>query len=298
MPIEVRDLYHVYAAGTPVEVVALDGVNLSIEDGEFLAVIGPTGSGKSTLVQHLNGLLKPQRGTVVVDGMSLWARGTSLKEIRRRVGLIFQYPEHQIFEETVYEDIAFGPRNLGMSPEEADQRVREAARLVGLDESILERSPFELSGGQMRRVAIAGVLAMGHGTIILDEPTAGLDPRGRDEILGHIKRLHAERGTTVVLVSHNMEDVARLASRIVVMNRGRIVLDGTPREVFGRADILSEIGLAPPEMTDLMKKLRARGASVRMDVLTVEEATTEILNLLRGDGGWKPEEGGTCSGES
>jgi len=259
-----------------------------------VAVIGPTGSGKSTLVQHFNGLLKPNRGTVTVDGVDLWARGTSLRSIRRKVGLIFQYPEHQIFEETVYKDIAFGPRNLGMNEAEVDRHVREAARLVGLGESILERSPFELSGGQMRRVAIAGVLAMGHGAIILDEPTAGLDPRGRDEILEHIRRLHAERGTTIVLVSHNMEDVARLASRILVMNRGKVVLDGTPREVFGRADVLHEIGLAPPEVTDLMRSLIAKGKSVRPDALTVEEAVREILGLIRGPDG-VGEGGSKCS---
>ncbi|MGE5541814.1 MAG: energy-coupling factor transporter ATPase [Bacillota bacterium] len=296
MPIEVRNLTHIYSPGTPVEVVALDGVSLRIEDGEFVAVIGPTGSGKSTLVQHLNGLLRPNAGSVIVDGIDLWARGTSLREIRRKVGLIFQYPEHQVFEETVYQDIAFGPRNLGLNATDVDRQVREAARLVGLDEATLERSPFELSGGQMRRVAIAGVLAMGHGAIILDEPTAGLDPHGRDEILGHIKRLHAERGTTIVLVSHNMEDVARLASRILVMNRGRIVLDGTPREVFGRGDLLHEIGLAPPEVTDLMRSLTARGKAVRMDVLTVEEAAREIAGLLRGRR-VSQEGGGKCSGE-
>ncbi|MGE5484369.1 MAG: energy-coupling factor transporter ATPase [Ignavibacteriales bacterium] len=296
MPIEVRNLTHIYSPGTPVEVVALDGISLRIEDGEFVAVIGPTGSGKSTLVQHLNGLLKPHSGSVIVDGVDLWARGTSLREIRRKVGLIFQYPEHQIFEETVYQDIAFGPRNLGMSAADVDRQVREAARLVGLDEAILNRSPFELSGGQMRRVAIAGVLAMGHGAIVLDEPTAGLDPHGRDEILGHIKRLHAERGTTIVLVSHNMEDVARLASRILVMNRGKVVLDGSPREVFGRADLLHEIGLAPPEVTDLMRNLRAKGKAVRMDVLTVEEAALEIIGLIRSPRASR-EGSEKCSGE-
>ncbi|MCR4398504.1 MAG: energy-coupling factor transporter ATPase [Firmicutes bacterium] len=285
MPIEVRGLTYTYAAGTPVQVIALDGVSLRIDDGEFLGIIGPTGSGKSTLVQHLNGLLKPQEGAVLVDGVDIWGRGTSLKDVRRRVGLIFQYPEHQIFEETVYEDVAFGPRNLGMPASEVDRRVREAIKLVGLDEGILTRSPFELSGGQMRRVAIAGVLAMGHPTIVLDEPTAGLDPRGRDEILGHIRRLHSERGTTIILVSHNMEDVARLATRIVVMNKGKIVLDGTPREIFGKADVLHRIGLAPPEVTELMRRLRLRGKDVRMDVLTVDEAREEIVRLVRREAG-------------
>lgn len=276
-----RGLCHVYSPGTPVEVVALEDVHLRIDDGEFVAVIGPTGSGKSTLVQHFNGLLRPTRGTVLVDGKDLWSRGVNLKDIRRRVGLIFQYPEHQLFEETVFEDVAFGPKSMGLPDTEVTERVREALGLVGLDESILQRSPFELSGGQMRRVAIAGVLAMRQGTIILDEPTAGLDPGGRDEILGHIKRLHEERGTTVVLVSHNMEDVARLAGRIVVMNRGRVVLDGTPREVFSRADTLHGIGLAPPEMSDLVRKLKRRGLDVRPDVLTVEEAKAEILRIIR-----------------
>ena len=281
MSIVVENLTHIYGKGTPNQVVALDNVNLSIQDGEFVGIIGPTGSGKSTLVQHLNGLLKPTSGRVLVDGIDIGAKGVNLRDIRRRVGLIFQYPEHQLFEETVYADVAFGPRNVGLAEEEVRRRVVEAIRSVGLDESVLERSPFELSGGQMRRVAIAGVLAMMPGTLVLDEPTAGLDPRGRDDILEHVRTLHREKGITVILVSHNMEDIARLASRVVVMHRGRIIVDAEPRIVFSQVDILKEIGLAPPELVELMLKLKSRGWDVRTDVLTVAEARQEILRFLK-----------------
>lgn len=281
MPININGLYHIYQVDTPLAVVALRDVNLEIKDGEFLAIIGPTGSGKSTLVQHLNGLLRPTRGTVTVDGVDLTNRRASLREVRQKVGLIFQYPEHQMFEETLYDDLAFGPRNMGLDADEIDRRVREAARLAGLDEGVLARSPFELSGGQMRRAAIAGILAMKPRYLVLDEPTAGLDPRGRDDILGHIQNLHRSRDLTVVLVSHNMEDVARLASRVVVMDRGRVVADGPTRDVFKERELLERAGLAVPQVTELMSLLAARGCPVRRDVLTVEEARREILASLK-----------------
>lgn len=281
MPININGLYHIYQVDTPLAVVALRDVNLEIKDGEFLAIIGPTGSGKSTLVQHLNGLLRPTRGTVTVDGVDLTNRRASLREVRQKVGLIFQYPEQQMFEETLYDDLAFGPRNMGLDADEIDRRVREAARLAGLDEGVLARSPFELSGGQMRRAAIAGILAMKPRYLVLDEPTAGLDPRGRDDILGHIQNLHRSRDLTVVLVSHNMEDVARLASRVVVMDRGRVVADGPTRDVFKERELLERAGLAVPQVTELMSLLAARGCPVRRDVLTVEEARREILASLK-----------------
>lgn len=282
MPIVVEGLRHVYSMGTPNEAIAVDGVDLVINDGDFVAIIGPTGSGKSTLIQHFNGLLKPTGGRVVVDGVDLSGRGVSLKSIRQKVGLIFQYPEHQLFEETVFADVAFGPRSIGLSEEEVRRRVEEALRLVGVDSNTHKRSPFELSGGQMRRVAIAGVLAMAPKVLILDEPTAGLDPSGRDEILAEIKSLHVEKGMSVVLVSHSMEDVARLAERVVVMHNGKVMLDGTTREVFREGFKLRSIGLELPEVTRLMWQLKAAGKRVSTDVLTIEEAHREILGLVRG----------------
>lgn len=282
MAIRVEHLTHIYMPGTPMEAVALEDVSLEIADGEFVGLIGQTGSGKSTLVQHFNGLLKPTSGKVYVDGLDLGAKGTDLKEVRRRVGLVFQYPEHQLFEETVFADIAFGPRNMGLEGEELTRRVREAMEMVGLDyESLKDRSPFELSGGQMRRVAIAGVLAMKPKGLVLDEPTAGLDPRGRNEILQQVKELHRRFGLTVVLVSHRMEDVARLADRLLVMHQGRLVLTGTTREVFRQAEVLQEIGLGVPQVTELMRRLRGRWPKLPVDVLTVEEAEREILGYLR-----------------
>ncbi|HHV61708.1 MAG TPA: energy-coupling factor transporter ATPase [Firmicutes bacterium] len=281
MSIRVEHVSHIYMAGTPFEAVALDDVSVNIDDGEFVGLIGETGSGKSTLVQHFNGLLKPTRGKVYIDDIDLSSRDTKMKEIRRKVGLVFQYPEHQLFEETVYGDVAFGPRNLGLSEDEVAGRVMWALRIAGLDyEGVKDRSPFELSGGQMRRVAIAGVLAMQPKTLILDEPAAGLDPRGRDDILGQIKRLHTELGMTIVLVSHNMEDVAELVDRLIVMNRGKIAIDGPTREVFKRAEELREMGLGIPQVTELMRELARRGWNVRTDVLTVGEAKEELLPLL------------------
>lgn len=282
MSIKAEGLTHVYLPGSPFEVTALDGVDLEISDGEFIGLIGRTGSGKSTLVQHFNGLLKPTAGKVYVDGVDLASRDVRIKDIRQKVGLVFQYPEHQLFEETVFADVAFGPRNLGLPEDDVAFRVREALVIAGLDyEDIKGRSPFEISGGQMRRVAIAGVLAMNPEVLILDEPTAGLDPRGRDEVLGQIKRLHKERGFTIVLVSHSMEDVARLVDRIVVMHRGKVALDGRTREIFAQAEALRSIGLGVPQVTELMQEIRALGQPVRPDVITVAEAKDQLLRLLR-----------------
>ncbi|MFS8541617.1 MAG: energy-coupling factor transporter ATPase [Tissierellales bacterium] len=283
MPIKIENLTHIYMQGTPFEATALQNINLEIDDGEFVGLIGHTGSGKSTLIQHLNGLLKPTSGTITVNDIRIDKDSRNLKEVRRQVGLVFQYPEHQLFEETVYQDIAFGPRNLGLSAEEIDVRVKEAMALVGLDfDSLKDRSPFELSGGQRRRVAIAGVIAMKPKILILDEPTAGLDPRGRDEILGQIKEFHERYGITVILVSHSMEDVARLVNKIIVMNRGRVALYGTPEEVFRHADELEEMGLGIPQITRLMRMLRERGIDVPDDVFTIERAKEVILQKLKG----------------
>ena len=279
MSIEVRNLSHIYTQGALTEAFALSDVSFAVEDGEFIGLIGPTGSGKSTLIQHLNGLLKPTSGTVLVDGVDIWSKDVSLKEIRQKIGLVFQYPEQQVFEETVFDDIAFGPRNLGYSADEVKSSVEAAREMVGLDTELLSRSPFELSGGQLRRVAVAGILAMNPQVLVLDEPAAGLDPRGRRDILDNIERLH-ESGITVVLVSHNMEDVAYFCDRILVLNEGKLVGDGSPREVFTQGAFLESIGLKPPEVTLLMQKLRQKGWGVREDVLTVEEAYKEIASHL------------------
>ena len=285
MPIVVDNLSHVYNPDSPLEARALDQVNLEVRDGEFLGLIGSTGSGKSTLIQHLNGLLRPTSGRVLVNDVEITATSKgSLKAVRKKVGLVFQYPEHQLFEETVRRDVGFGPRNLGLGPEEVEERVREAITMVGLPETVLERSPFELSGGQVRRVAIAGVLAMRPKVLILDEPTAGLDPRGREEILGQVRRLHRDFGLTVVLVSHSMEDVARLAQRLVVLHRGRVALEGLPREVFSHAEELTRLGLGVPQVTSLLQALRQRGLPLRQDVLTVEEARDELARWLKTTG--------------
>lgn len=279
MSIEVRNLSHIYTQGALTEAFALSDVSFAVEDGEFIGLIGPTGSGKSTLIQHLNGLLKPTSGTVLVDGVDIWSKDVSLKEIRQKIGLVFQYPEQQVFEETVFDDIAFGPRNLGYSADEVKSSVEAAREMVGLDPELLSRSPFELSGGQLRRVAVAGILAMNPQVLVLDEPAAGLDPRGRRDILDNIERLH-ESGITVILVSHNMEDVAYFCDRILVLNEGKLVGDGSPKEVFTQGAFLESIGLKPPEVTLLMQKLRQKGWGVREDVLTVEEAYKEIASQL------------------
>ena len=282
MSVIIKDLVHVYNPGSPFESTALNGINLEIEKGEFIGLIGHTGSGKSTLIQHLNGLLKPSSGTILIDGLDITKKGTSLIEIRKNVGLVFQYPEYQLFEETIYKDIAFGPTNLGLSEEEIDKRIREAMEMTGLDfEELKDRSPFELSGGQKRRVAIAGVIAMKPGVLILDEPTAGLDPRGRDEILQEIKEIHRRHNTTIILVSHSMEDISKLVDKIIVMNKGQIEFMGSPREIFKHEARLKEIGLGVPKVVELVKALREKGFNIADDRMTIEEVKEEILRILR-----------------
>ncbi|WP_196000985.1 energy-coupling factor transporter ATPase [Clostridium sp. 1001271B_151109_B4] len=281
MSIKIENLTHVYMPKTPFEKKALDNVNLTIEDGEFLALIGHTGSGKSTLIQHLNGLLEPSSGRILVDEVDITSKEVKLSNIRKKIGLVFQYPEYQLFEETIEKDVAFGPNNLGLSSEEVSSRVKKSMEMVGLDyETYKDVSPFDLSGGQKRRVAIAGVIAMEPKVLILDEPTAGLDPKGRDDILEQIKILHEKYKMTIVLVSHSMEDVGKLAERIVVMNGGKIELLGKPSEIFKEVEILERIGLAVPQVTYLMRALREKGFDVSDEVFTVEKGTVEILKAL------------------
>ncbi|MBP3428660.1 MAG: energy-coupling factor transporter ATPase [Clostridia bacterium] len=281
MSIVIENLNYTYMAGGPYETQALREVSLTIEDGEFVGLIGHTGSGKSTLVQHLNGLLMPTSGRIMVDGLDLADKNTDRRAIRRRVGLVFQYPENQLFEETVEKDIAFGPKNLGLDDKEIDRRVRDAMRRVALDyDTLHERSVFELSGGQMRRVAIAGVLAMEPQVLVLDEPCAGLDPRGREEILSLIRNLHSECGTTIVMVSHSMDDVASLAERVIVMNKGQVFMDGVPRDVFSRGEELRAIGLDVPQAVQLAEKLRARGFAVPEGIYRVEEIKAAIEAIV------------------
>lgn len=282
MSIKISNLTHVYMPGSPFEKKALDDVSLEIKDGQFAALIGHTGSGKSTLIQHMNGLLKPSSGEIIVDDKNITSKEVKLSDIRKKVGIVFQYPEYQLFEETIEKDIEFGPRNLGLSDEEIALRVKKAMKMVGLDfETYKDKSPFELSGGQKRRVAIAGVVAMEPKVLILDEPTAGLDPKGRDEILGQIKKLHDEYKMTIILVSHSMEDVARVADRILVMNQGKCVLDGKPYEVFKEIDTLESIGLAAPQVTYLIRELRNKGFNIADDIFTVEDAKKAILKMLK-----------------
>ncbi len=285
MSIRVENLSHTYNPGTPFERCAVDNVTLEIKDGEFVAIIGETGSGKSTLIQHFNGLLKPTGGRVFVDEVDIWGKGVHLKTVRQKVGLVFQYPEHQLFEETVFKDIAFGPRNIGLPDDEVDRRVEQAMKMVGLDfEALRDRFPFELSGGEKRRVAMAGVIAMKPSVIVLDEPASGLDPHGRDQVLAEIQQLHQEFGFTVVLVSHSMEDVAKLARRVMVLHKAKLIADGSTRDVFGMEDVLSKAGLEAPQVTRLMQELARRNMKVRTDILTVEEAKREILRVLGGEG--------------
>ena len=281
MSIKIENLTHVYMPKSPFEKKALDNVNLVIEDGEFLALIGHTGSGKSTLIQHLNGLLEPTSGRILVDDIDITNKEAKLTEIRKKIGLVFQYPEYQLFEETIEKDIAFGPNNLELSSEEVSRRVKKSMEMVGLDyETYKNVSPFDLSGGQKRRVAIAGVIAMEPKVLILDEPTAGLDPQGRDDILEQIKILHEKYKMTIVLVSHSMEDVGKLAQRIVVMNKGKVELLGKPSEVFKEVETLEKIGLAVPQVTYLMRVLRERGFDVSDEIFTVEKGTEAILKVL------------------
>lgn len=285
MSIVIEHLNYVYMAGGPYETKALHDVNLTISDGEFIGLIGHTGSGKSTLVQHLNGLIMPTSGRVLVDGMDLADKATDRRAIRQRVGLVFQYPENQLFEETVEKDIAFGPKNLGLGEEEIARRVKDAMRRVALDyDALHERSVFELSGGQMRRVAIAGVLAMEPQVLVLDEPCAGLDPRGREEILGLIRDLHRESGATIVMVSHSMDDVASLAERVIVMNHGEVVMDGAPRDVFSCGEELRGMGLDVPQAVQLAAKLRGRGFDIPEGIYRIEEIKAEIEKIA-GKGG-------------
>ena len=279
MPIEIKRLDHIYMPGSPFETKALDDVTLTIGDGEFVGLIGHTGSGKSTLVQHLNGLMKPDHGSVIVDGMDVSDKNTDLREIRRRVGLVFQYPEHQLFEETVRKDVSFGPRNLGCSEQEIEERVVKACHQVGLSDEKLDMSPFDLSGGNKRRVAIAGVLAMRPRVLVLDEPTAGLDPRGRNELLELIRGLHEEEGNTIVMVSHSMDDISALAQRIIVMNEGRVAMDGTPREVFAHPQELVDMHLGVPAAAQLAMELRKRGYNLPDNVYTLDEMRSLILAM-------------------
>ena len=279
--LEVKNLNHVYSAGTPFEHVALEDVSFCVERGEFIGIIGHTGSGKSTLMQHLNGLLKPTAGSVLLDGKDIWSDKTLTRQSRFRVGLVFQYPEYQLFEETVYKDIAFGPKNMGLKEAEIDRRVREAAGFVGITEQQLQASPFDLSGGQKRRVAIAGVIAMEPEVLILDEPTAGLDPEGREDILRNIDAYRRAKNATVMMVSHSMTDVARLTDRLLVMNGARLEMDGTPGEIFEHAEQLTEMGLDIPEITRVFLQLRQLGLDVPQ-VYTVDQAVRVLTSLKEG----------------
>jgi len=279
--LQVQNLQHIYSAGTPFEHVALKDVSFSVERGEFIGVIGHTGSGKSTLMQHLNGLLKPTSGSVLLDGKDIWSDKKLTRQSRFRVGLVFQYPEYQLFEETVYKDIAYGPGNMGLDKAEIDRRVREAAGFVGLTEEQLQVSPFDLSGGQKRRVAIAGVIAMEPEVLILDEPTAGLDPEGREDILRNIERYRKAKNATIMMVSHSMSDVARLAQRLLVMSDACLAMDGTPYEVFSHAEELLQMGLDIPDITRVFLKLRQMGLDVEQ-VYTIEQAVEQIKRLKGG----------------
>ena len=280
--LEVKNLTYIYSAGTPFEHKALDDISFSVERGEFIGIIGHTGSGKSTLMQQLNGLLKPTSGTVLLDGQDIWSDKKLTRQARFRVGLVFQYPEYQLFEETVYKDIAFGPKNMGLSAEEVDRRVREAAGFVGLTEQQLEVSPFDLSGGQKRRVAIAGVIAMEPEVLILDEPTAGLDPVGRSEILGNIQSYRKAKNATIMMVSHSMEDVARLTDRLLVMNGSKLAMDAPPAQVFTHAEELTQMGLNIPQVTHVFLELKKLGLDVK-NVYTIEQAAAEIKRLKEGN---------------
>ncbi len=285
MPIiQTKGLTHIYSQNTPFSKTAVDNVDLTIEKGEFIGVIGHTGSGKSTLIQHLNGLLKPTSGTVLIDGENIWQDKARLHACRFKVGLVFQYPEYQLFEETVEKDIAFGPKNMGLSNDEIAERVREAAEFVGLKDKHLTRSPFDLSGGQKRRAAIAGVIAMRPEVLILDEPAAGLDPKGRERILSQIKSYHEKTGSTVLLVSHSMEDIARFAGRVLVLGNGKVTMFDTVENVFSRADELMEMGLEVPQITRVFLNLAKQGFDVRRNIYTIQDAKNEILRLYQSGG--------------
>ncbi len=283
MPVlQVKNLTHTYGIGTPFQRSAVEDVSFDVNKGEFLGIIGHTGSGKSTLIQHLNGLLKPTSGQILLNGKDIWAEPKKIRTIRFQVGLVFQYPEYQLFEETVYKDISFGPANMGKTGEELDRCVREAARLAGIRDDQLEKSPFELSGGQKRRAALAGVLAMEPQILILDEPTAGLDPAGRENLMANIRDYHRNKGTTILLVSHSMDEIARNADRILVLKSAHVLMDGTPPEVFARAEELLSAGLDVPQVTRIAAALRARGLAVSPAVYTVEALEKELLALRKG----------------
>lgn len=279
--IRTENLTHIYNKGTPFQMAAIDDVNIEIEKGELVGIIGHTGSGKSTLIQHLNGLLKPESGKIYLDDEDIWADKSKIRNVRFKVGLCFQYPEYQLFEETVYKDIAFGPTNMGLSEAEIDKRVREAANFVGLKSEYLEKSPFDLSGGEKRRAAIAGVMAMQPEVLIMDEPTAGLDPKGRDRILSMLKEYREETGSTVLLVSHSMEDVAKLATKVLVMNDSHAVMYGSVSEVYSRGEELSEMGLNVPQITRVFMGLKAKGFNVNEGIYTVEQGLNEIIRLKK-----------------
>lgn len=282
MSIKVEHLTHIYDKGMPSESVALDDVSFTAEDGQFLGIIGHTGSGKSTLLQHLNGLLKPDEGTVTVGNVDITQPGISMVEIRKRIGLVFQYPEYQLFEETVAKDVAFGPKNLGLSETEIEERVKEAIELVGLDyETVKDRSPFELSGGQKRRVAIAGVVAMRPEVLILDEPTAGLDPKAHKDVLNMVEEVHRRTGNITIFVSHNMADIARLSDRILVIHSGKLVTKGSPKEVFSQKETLRSVGLDLPPVTEFTEGLRERGINLSATILDVDEAAAQIAEYLK-----------------
>jgi energy-coupling factor transport system ATP-binding protein len=282
MSIEIKNLSHIYSQGSPFESIALDDISAVIDKGSFIGLIGHTGSGKSTFIQHLNVLLKPTMGQIFIDGIDINDKSTKVKSIRQKVGLVFQYPEHQLFEETVEKDVAFGPENLGLGDAEIKKRVKDALTMVGLDyDKIKDKSPFELSGGQMRRVAIAGVLAMKPSILILDEPTAGLDPRGRDDILNVISELHRREKITVILVSHSMEDIAKHVEKIMVMFDGKIKIFDTPQNVFSQVDLLENIGLAVPQVTYLMRKLKEIDPLIDQNIYTVQQAKEEIIRMMR-----------------
>ncbi|MBW9157530.1 energy-coupling factor transporter ATPase [Clostridium tagluense] len=282
MSIKIENLTHVYMPNTPFEKKAIDDVSLEIKQGEFVALIGHTGSGKSTLIQHINGLLKPTSGSLLIDDIDITMKKMKLTNIRKKVGLVFQYPEYQLFEETIEKDIAFGPKNLGLDNDEINKRVQRAMKIVGLDyEEYKDKSPFEISGGQKRRVAIAGVVAMEPKILILDEPTAGLDPKGRDDILSKIVELYKQNDMTIILVSHSMEDVAKVANRIIVMDSGKCILDGTPEKIFKEIEILEGVGLAVPQVTYLIRELRNKGFNISEDIFTLEKAKQELLKILK-----------------
>lgn len=278
--VELKNVTYKYSRGTPFESVAVDNVSVAIEKGEFCGIIGHTGSGKSTLIQHLNGLIKPTDGEVLIDGVNIWDKGVDIREIRFKVGLVFQYSEHQLFEETVYKDIAYGPKNMGLDNEEIDRRVHEAAENMGLSEELLERSPFDLSGGQKRRAALAGVIAMKPEILILDEPAAGLDPVGREKVLSRISEYHKKYGTTILLVSHSMEDIVKYAQKVLVMNKGKLFCHEETDAVFARQEEIIKIGLDVPQITKIIKKLREKGIDLGNDIYTVERAKQRIIEYI------------------